>query len=220
MDELQDFDKNLIEKIDKSGKITGRNITDLFGSDRIQARIKAVSNPDAQSTTQCQSADVQEQGGNVLGDVAQRLRDYDKKLYFLFMLQFENALRISEVLSISPTQIDRLGNVMIKGSKGGKSRIIATSVAREYLLQCRQAGICPFSDYNRFYVYRVYKRLGIGVRTQAPHRTAVTHAFRHLTAQAARDASFADELISEKLGHKNLNTQKHYGTSKRQGKKP
>lgn len=219
MDTLEDFDNKTIEKLNKSGKITARNITDLFGSDRSLRRTKSVSKLPAQITTLCGPNKHQDSNSLMLSVAARRLRLYDEKLYYIYILQFENALRISEILSVSPSQIDRLGNIMIRGSKKGKSKIISSSEAREYLLMCKANSVCPFAEYNRFYVYRVYRQVGIGVRNNENGRTAVTHAFRHLHAQAAREANFDDSLITEKLGHRNPNTQKHYGTSQPTRKK-
>lgn len=196
---------------DKRQVISTKNVLDILRSDSNQRRTKSASNPPAQITNQCE-------GSNQLSDTIQafrqcqeELRVENKELYFLITLQFENALRISEVISINPYNIDQLGNVLIKTAKGSKPKIIASGVAREFMLNCRKYKICPFAHYNRFYLYRLYKKYNLLMLLPNRTRFAVTHTARHIAAMAARNENFEESVLQSHLSHKSKNSTKHYG---------
>src|SRR5687767_11575635 len=196
---------------DKRQVISTKNIIDILRTDTHQDRTKDVLKPCAQITTLCD-------GSNQLQYIVQRLekckaqlkRD-NVKLYFIVLLQFENALRISEVLSISPVDIDNFGNVLIKSGKGSKHKIIPTGEARQFLLECKRLSIFPFIEYNRFFIYRLYKKYNIELLLNNRSKSSVTHSARHIAAIAGRKAKFEESVISSHLSHKSLKSTNHYG---------
>lgn len=219
MIELHEFNGSAVDKVNKQGKITARNITEFFGPSLDKPRIKSVSTPSAPTTTLCDLGKDLEARVTAVLAAGDKLKQWDVKLYFIYVLQLEHSLRISEVINIFPSDIDSLGNVKIKGLKNSSSRIISSSVVRPYLLYCRVSGVFPFSEYNRFYVYRQYKKAGVVWQSGGESKSAVTHALRHIAAATARKENFDASLITQKLGHVSSKTQIHYGQTVRQTKK-
>lgn len=139
------------------------------------------------------------------------LKSYDLNVWRIALLQFENSLRISEVLQISPADIDSLGNVKINTLKGGQMRSVSTGELRSFFLECRQNSVYPFQGISRNYVYRCYTKCGLMHVTAENRNNIVTHLFRHVAAAAIRKEGFDPSIISQKLAHKSKNTEKHYG---------
>ena len=219
MEDLSQNEVEAIRRIEHQGRLTAQNITQLFGTSALKRPTKSVTTPSAQTTTQCNVPGHQESAASMITQARHDLKLYDSKIYLILCIQLAGGLRISEVLNIRPNDIDGLGNIRINASKGGNSRIVTCLESAEYLLWCRKNSVYPFADYNRFYIYRIYKKYNLMVQPVNSSRKAVTHAIRHIQATAARTANFDNSLISNKLGHKNPNTQKHYGTYKPEGKK-
>lgn len=132
-------------------------------------------------------------------------------LYFCFILQLEYALRISEVLDITPEDITSWGEIRVRGKKGGSDRLISSDAAREFILKQKAIGVKPFGELNEDYVRRAYKSVGLFLRLPGRSKDSVTHLFRHIAAMSARDNNFGNAVITNKLGHKSNKTQEHYG---------
>lgn len=95
-----------------------------------------------------------------------------------------------------------LNRIVIKSLKKGKDRIVSYNDESGYLEYCRLNFVQPFSDYNRFFIYRLYKKNGLSLYHPASNKYSVTHAFRHLFAQMSSSSNVDKSLMSEFLGHK------------------
>lgn len=173
-------------------------------------RFKPVSKPSAQTIKLCETGEDLE---SLLKGVLAK-RDYilkeHKLLWYIIELQLSGGLRIAEVLSIMPGQILPTGHVLIKGKKGSSSRIVYTSDARGYLVRCRNNSVLPFMDYDRYWVYREYKKLGIGTKFKGKGNASVTHFFRQLNARLQQMSDVELENIGTFLGHKSQQSTQYY----------
>lgn len=215
MEPLENFTPEELQQLDRNGHVTAKEIFRVLSPHRTKRKDKAIPKLDAQSTTQCKPDNFSSRDASVIRQAGTRLKELNPILYYIFSLQLDGALRISEVLSISPAKIDVLGNVLIHAGKGGITRIVTSADAREYLLACKEHSVYPFAEYNRFFVYRMYRKCGVFFQSEYSSKNSVTHALRHVNAAAAKKAGFEKSTITQRLGHRNPNTQKHYGTSKR-----
>lgn len=123
-------------------------------------------------------------------------------LRVLIELQLLYGLRVSEALSIGYADLMALGRIRIRASKRGTSRIINYADRYGYLEMCRRNGVKPFADFNRFFIYREYKKHGIMLFHEKDKKYSVTHAFRHLLVAMLKSEIDDKSLISDLLGHK------------------
>jgi integrase len=181
--------------------------------------IKLVDNslpsPIAQNTKLCSPGNQGEQLITLVLSKREAILNEDKILWYIIDLLINSGCRVSEILSITPNDILLNGTVKINALKGGKNRIISSSDGRDYLINCRAIGKYPFMDYNRYYVYRAFKKWGISYVVKGNTNTAVTHAFRHANTELQRASNIEKEIIQSQLGHTSKSTQEHYGCNKK-----
>lgn len=135
----------------------------------------------------------------------------DYLLWYIIEGLLYNGCRVSEILSIKSGDITMIGTVKINAKKGSHNRIIHFQEATEYLKQCRLNKVEPFSLYNRYYIYRQLKKYGIELTTGNSSKNSVTHCFRHLFVNAARQEDIQSETIQAAVGHKNKGNTERYG---------
>jgi integrase len=172
-------------------------------------RIETVSKPFAPTTIMC---DKPEQDAALHQDVLQaitRLKDIDKRVWAIAVIQKVSGARISEVLTLDYRNIMENGNIALRGAKRSNDRIVSSGEAWNYLKWCKDLKINPFEELNRFYVYRLYKSVGIILNTGKSEKFAITHAFRHIYVQQA-EKIVSTENIQKQIGHKSINSTKHY----------
>ena len=129
-------------------------------------------------------------------------RDISQVDKSILELQFVHGLRVSEVLGIRVVDLLSLHRIRINSKKGSISRVIVHVDSSGYLDKCRRIGMSPYSLYSRFYVYRLYKRLGISYTKPGAKHSAVTHAPRHWAAHEIVQLDKSKELGSDFLRHK------------------
>lgn len=139
----------------------------------------------------------------------------DTRVQLVYYVQLVSGCRISEVLSIQLRDIGSNGFLLIKGLKKSKERLIHLSACSRFLLKCKEIGYNPFSQLDRFYVYRCYKRANIGSVYGTNINSSVTHSARHEFGLGVKELTNSSQKISEHLGHRNYNNGKYYGTSKK-----
>jgi integrase len=130
---------------------------------------------------------------------------------YLVSLQHQHGLRISEVLNISPNDITRQGNIIIRTLKKGENRIVTPIIGLAYFIDCKRYNIYPFQDFDRFMIYRIYKKAGIVYKGKGNSKNSVTHAFRHLNTLSLKNDNIDKDIIKKSLGHKSEKTQSEYG---------
>lgn len=142
--------------------------------------------------------------------LSSELSPWPLSLRVLIDLQLHFGLRVSEVLKINYPDLMPLGRIRIKASKRGVSRIINYTDRYGYLEFCRKTGTSPFADYNRFFIYREYRKNGIMLFHEKDKKYSVTHAFRHLLVTMLRKDIADKSLISDVLGHKSKKSIESY----------
>lgn len=118
----------------------------------------------------------------------------------IFLL--DTGCRISEALSLTYMNIDSLSRVRIEGKKGSNTRIFFSPKNSAWLLDVRVYKMNLWQDYNRFFIYRIFKKYGIGQTFRENKKMSITHYFRYLNAQIAKEIAERNSEISVLLGHK------------------
>lgn len=139
--------------------------------------------------------------------VREDLIPIEKAVIELLML---NGLRISEVLSIKPSDVLPNGYIRINGKKGSNDRLITSNYFRTHW-QTSFISLLPLHlYYSRFYFYRLFKKIGIYGRYGSNKYNSVTHYFRHEIVLSMQKSGVDDQLISEFLGHKSSKSLLYY----------
>ena len=172
---------------------------------------KSVSKRFAQTINVCEKAKAPPAEWLWIEEKAKALKQQNPELGYIFMLQYSGGLRISEVLSIKLEDIARDYSIRIKALKQSESRIISGECIKDYLSECKKANCQPFMNFNRFFIYRAYKKAGIFFRAQSSTKASITHAPRHLKAQSLKEANFTNNEVGTVLGHRNKKNTERYG---------
>lgn len=127
------------------------------------------------------------------------------------VLQAVCSLRISEVLSIRLCDVSSTGQVYVTIKKSGSKYVVTDTLIGRVMLKYKWLQIEPFIDYNRYYIYRIYRKLGIVELSSGEKNVAVTHAFRHKKAKEIRSETNDNNLVTQALHHNNSKSQIYYG---------
>jgi len=176
----------------------------------ILLRVKSGLNPGAHNTIPCRFRNVHQAIIDKALYLASSKSPWPIPLRTICDLQLQYGLRISEVLNITPYDLLTLGRIRIRSQKRGKDRIINYSDINNYLNFCRESSVYPFRDFNRFFVYREYKKQGLCIFHSKGKKSSITHSFRHIIAQLLDMEIENKEQISEFLGHKSLKSLESY----------
>ena len=182
----------------------------LYGKPKV-TRDKSGLTPNAQDTGMYRHGNRWESIVVAVNGVMERLFKYNQSLYYFALIQMSGGLRVSEVLNISVYDITPTGLIKIKTSKHGNNKIINASEARGFLLNCLKTKYIPWQDWDRFFIYREYKKIGFPSVQVGENRHAVTHLFRHLQTAELRTINANEKEVASYLGHKNLKSQENYG---------
>ena len=177
---------------------------------RAQKSIKSVSNPCAHTANLCEGGVVAEQLN--LAFVSSWEKEYSSRpaIAFVIWLMYTNGLRISEILSITGRDISRSYNIRIRSKKGSIDRLVNASLFASFLESHIGNNTLVLGQFDRFYIYRELKKLGLSYKFEGNQKSSVTHLGRHLFA--LENIPLADDNMSvgKMLGHKNENNQKYY----------
>lgn len=138
------------------------------------------------------------------------LSDYSFTVGIVYVLQSRYALRISEVLGISPKNITSSGTIIVKGLKGSNDKYIDVIELRDFFKECKFNNVSPFKNISRYFVYRTYKKFNINCSESYGTKTAVTHGFRYKKVREIQEIEKDLTVSSIVLGHKSLSSTKHY----------
>ena len=128
----------------------------------------------------------------------------------LVTLQFTSGLRISELLAINPSDVNKFGQIKIKGLKRSNDRFISPVYYIDYW-QDYGAGSMFHSDYySRFYIYRLYKKKGIYSMLGNGGLSSVTHLPRHLYIKFLSESGQDVESTRQIIGHKKTSNTEIY----------
>lgn len=132
------------------------------------------------------------------------------ELKVLIHLQLMTGLRISEILNITAKDLKSYGRILINTLKKGKPRLVYYVDSYGYLDKCRALSVQPFANYDRYFIYRLYKKNGIQLATKMSSKMSVTHAFRHLIAMQLAKEVESTAIVSQVLGHSSINSIANY----------
>ena len=125
-------------------------------------------------------------------------------------LIYRNGLRVSELLRIKGTDIMSNGSFIIRASKFSSNRIGFVINNADYLQNFRSFPGYVFSDYNRHFVYYLFKRLGIGAQIIGNRNKAVTHVLRHQAIENLQRATEDSAATAQAIGHRSKKSTEHY----------
>lgn len=124
-------------------------------------------------------------------------------------------LRVSELLSVLPTDVAESGHILIRGSKGSGNRFILSLYFKDFWQRNLKYSL-PLSQYfSRFYFYRLFKKLGFYSKYGNNVNMSVTHYFRHQLVLSLQEQGFSKEMISEFIRHKSTKSIEYYVKPKR-----
>ena len=174
-------------------------------------RVNSVLNPSAQTATLCALRTGEEPTLSTTPVTDSLPKDIAPPLKAIILFLEVTGSRVSEVLNILPTHVASNGVVYIKALKGSNSRVIPAGPHTKYFLENRNSLPLIASGFNRFYVYREFKKLGIYARIGNRDINSVTHYFRHKLAADLRSSEFENTQIAAALGHKKISNSDKYG---------
>lgn len=117
-------------------------------------------------------------------------------------LQYLYALRIQEVLDIDYYDIYPGGQILIKSEKGSNNRIVVPVLFRESWYGKTGMDLPLSRIYNRFYFYRLYKKLGFYAKFKGNENYSVTHFFRHELIEQLQKSGMSTEDIKLFTAHR------------------
>lgn len=210
----------LIAKLEERGRVTGRDIYNIIYSDRDFLRSKPVLKPSEQYEAKNNKNNSRDFTISEFLTMIERKKNERKDMIAIVGLMAESGCRVSEILRINHSDISVAGHVKIRGLKGSSNRIIYSSIALQYLLECKKLQTNPFMYINRLDVYRWCKNNGFYAYIEGNNKVAVTHSFRHLYIQSLQQIDAELETVSKHVGHKSIKTTEHYAKStKKRGKR-
>lgn len=141
-------------------------------------------------------------------------RNIDRKIIAYITLQFSAGLRISDLLSVSYKNISPSLHITIEQGKGSNTIITQPIFLRDVWHEIRDKKLYPVSELNRFWFYKLYKKLGITKTNGTGRNNSVTHAPRKMLAQQLYTQEGNYEAARVALGHKDVRSTKYYTDEK------
>jgi len=176
---------------------------------------KSVIKLPAPYSTLCESGNkIDNQMASIIADLLSGSR-ICLQMKALISLMYFNALRITEALQVSCYDIDTLGRIYIKGAKKSHNKLVTCPYYTSYFIDCKTSGRNPFDNYNRFFVYREFRKIGLVMQFKDYQRCAVTHSLRFASIGNIHSDMLSYEEIARFVGHKHQKTTIHYGKKTR-----
>ena len=170
-----------------------------------------VLNPPAQTARLCAIRSK----SNVIGTSARDVYNLPQSLSRIdsSVIEFMHATgcRISEVLNIKPTDIAQNGVIKLSAVKGSNDRLVNAGPYNLLFYRGNLALPLISNGYNRFYFYRLFKKLGLYAQIGNREKNSVTHYFRHSMAASLQSANFDEKETALMLGHKKASNSNIYG---------
>lgn len=138
------------------------------------------------------------------------LSNWSIQMKGLTTLMVSSGLRVSEAISIVPNDVMSTGSILLKSSKGSKDRVVTPVVYLEFWKNYGTFKI-PLSDlFNRYFVYREMKKLGLVVLNGFNRNNSVTHSGRKAYIREINSKTKNIDKTAEYIGHKNSSSTKYY----------
>lgn len=134
----------------------------------------------------------------------------DEKIVAGVGLMFSAGLRISSLLLIDYTCISSNLVITIKQLKGSNTLYAQPIYYREVWRKVYENKLSPFSLYDRFFFYRLFKRYDLVLKNGVGRNDSVTHSPRKYLANEMYGAQNDLEAAKNALGHKSVSSTKYY----------
>ena len=188
--------------ISQSGKLDEKKFFEIVNEDSNQSRVRSVPSPSAQANHLCAGSTDLDLLYNTAVHAIDKMMMECMPLACILELQLLYGLRVSEVLAIHSNDILSSGHVMVKGLKGSESRLIIAVKTAEWLQDQKNKGRYIFMDFNRYYLYRLYKKLGLSAQFRNRRKKSVTHLFRHMLIKSFKHQKINIHESQRFIGHK------------------
>lgn len=164
---------------------------------------KSVPTPTAQTTTMSQEVNP------MFADKIKIASDYlaDPKNYIIdkivIQLLLTNGLRISEVLNITNSDIATDGSILIHSKKGSNIRYVSAGRFSDWIGKNPIYFCSQLKNFNRFYYYRLFKKIGLAQVLGNNRNASVTHLFRYAFIDKINSMTKNINDTALIVGHKN-----------------
>lgn len=129
---------------------------------------------------------------------------------YLVWVMYYGGLRVSEALAIKRSHLSASGRLFVPALKRSNSRVVVIPNCA-FFVPCQYGfDYLLFDHYNRFFVYRELKRLGVHFIKAGCVNKSVTHSLRGAYALECSQVAIENNAVSHALGHKNSNNVKYY----------
>jgi len=125
-------------------------------------------------------------------------------------LMYLHGLRVSESLSIKPSDVIPTGSIYVSGLKGSHSRMVNGILYTDYWKDYAVNGYPLPTYYTRFYIYRVLKKAGVYYQATKNGKLSITHALRYNYINNLLNNRFSLIEIQNIIGHKSYQSTMHY----------
>ena len=197
--------------INQNGVINQKKLFSFLYGEPAKLRSKSGLTPNAQMPLMYAQGNDWELVREAVSTAMDNAFQSHRNFYYFALIQMSGGLRVSEVLRIRIYDVTATGLIKIKVLKGGNNKVINVHEAKDFLRQCVKNAYLPWQDWNRFFIYREYKRLGFPSIPTGQNKHAVTHLFRHLQTAELKSINTNEKDVAGFLGHKSLSSQKNYG---------
>lgn len=175
-----------------------------------KTRINSASTPTAQTNKLCVDRNVVETAGFQESRLKALNRNEPLHIRVIISMLQLYGLRISEVLSLKPSNITFDGKVIIRGAKGSSDRLVVIPEYSKFFIDIRNSGYNPFVNVNRFIVYRILKKYSLVAQSTYGSKDAVCHQFRYQFAKSINDVTCSVDETAQFIGHKKSSSTSHY----------
>lgn len=196
--------------VNKSGKINEKRFFAVLNLSPDPRPTRVVPDSSALTAKQCNSGSSVESTPIVLESQLEQLLNVDWKLYLISILQFRYGLRISEVLDLYITDLLPNNYLKIVSKKKSENRLLPVHDLIELFNRFNMTSGKFFEGYNRFYIYRIYKKMGISAKFGNSTRNSVTHLFRHQLVKYFKANNIETSTTQSFIGHKSIKSTEHY----------
>ncbi len=177
---------------------------------KAQKSIKSVPIPCAHTVNLCAEGNVVDELGKAFELCWEQEYASRPKIALIIWLMYAQGLRVSEILNIAGKDISRSYNVRIRSKKNSNDRLINAGLFKDFLSAYVSRDRKVFEEFDRFYIYRELKKLGLKYQFAGNQKSSVTHLGRHIFALQNIPIADSEMSVSKMLGHKNESNQKYY----------
>lgn len=177
---------------------------------KTQSRTNTVIVPNAQTPKQCAIESGLAAGESVSEVVNRCIRQFSKVEGFIFDLLLTNGCRIGEALAVRAGDILTENSVHIRGEKGSSDRVCFLTVVQGFKTLQEIAVRLNGPGMNRWYIYRVARKMGIYGKLIGKRRNAVTHLGRHSFVSRLARGGVDTVTIQKAIGHRSRKSTEYY----------